>query len=73
MKKNIIFIIFLFLICLPTVQYKQFSSTHTINHDETDNVVEVNDIFAFRLNLKTDTSEVDDIIVNFVIFNYQTK
>ena len=45
-------------------QYKMFETTFTINYDETDNVVEIADAISFTLNLETDTSEVDDIIIN---------
>jgi len=56
-----------------SARYKQFTATFTIDWDLTDNVVQVGDIFAFRLNLETDTSEVDNVIINFVRFYYQTK
>jgi len=36
------------------------------------NVVEAGDKFGFILNLETDTSEVDDIVVVNASFYYQT-
>lgn len=56
-----------------SAQYKQFTSNHTIDYDDPNNTVDTNDVFAFRINLETDTSEVDDIVINFIIFTYQTK
>jgi hypothetical protein len=44
-------------------QYTVFNAEFTINWDETDNVVENDDVFGFILNLETDTSEVDDIVI----------
>lgn len=55
-----------------SAQYKVFKSVHTINFDETDNVVEAGDIMGFALNLETDTSEVDDIVILHGSFNYNT-
>jgi len=52
-------------------QYKQFTTILTIDYDATDNVVEVGDTITFVLNLETDTSEVDNIIVNSAIFRYR--
>lgn len=56
-----------------SAQYKQFTSTHTIDYDDPNNTVDTNDVFAVRVNLETDTSEVDNIIINFIVFTYQTK
>jgi len=53
-------------------QYKQFTATLTIDWDATDNVVEVGDTISFVLNLETDTSEVDNIIVNSAVFRYRS-
>jgi len=52
-------------------QYKQFTATFTIDWDATNNVVEVGDTISFVLNLETDTSEVDNIIVNSAVFRYR--
>lgn len=56
-----------------SAQYKRFTTTFTIDWDATDNIVEVADKMSFILNLETDTSEVDDIIVNTIMFRYKTK
>lgn len=53
-------------------QYTQHLTTFTINWDETDNVVIVEDILSFILNLETDTSECDDVIINHILTKYQT-
>ncbi len=37
------------------------------------NNIEVEDTLAFTLNLETDTSEIDDITVNYIEFKYRTK
>ena len=55
-----------------SAQYKKFSADFTINWDEVDNVVEAGDLVRFALNLETDTSEVDDIILNDCKFYYNT-
>jgi hypothetical protein len=55
-----------------SAQYKRFTATFTINYDETDNVVEVGDVMRMILNLETDTSEVDNIIVNSAEYYYST-
>lgn len=55
-----------------SAQYKQFDTSFTINWDETNNVVEVEDIMAIILNLETDTSEVDDIVVTGMEMWYNT-
>jgi len=55
-----------------SVQYKRFTTLFTIDWDASDNIVEVGDKMNFRLNLETDTSEVDNIIVNTIMFRYQT-
>ena len=52
-------------------QYKQFTAILTIDYDATDNVVEAGDTITFVLNLETDTSEVDSIIVNAATFRYR--
>ena len=62
---------------VPTVvgksaQYKQFRATFTLDWDAASNVIEVGDIISIILNLETDTSEVDDIVVTSMEFYYQT-
>ena len=44
----------------------------TINFDEGGNVVDAEDVFSFIINLETDTSECDDIILNYCEFKYRT-
>lgn len=55
-----------------SAQYKVFKATFTINYDEVSNVVEAGDLMGFALNLETDTSEVDDIIVLHGALYYNT-
>jgi len=43
-----------------------------IDWDAVDNIVEVGDKMSFILNLETDTSECDDIIINTIMFRYKT-
>lgn len=54
-------------------RYKQFVSTHTLNWDETNNIIEEGDKLHIEINLETDTSEVDDIIVNHVHIRYKSR
>jgi len=49
-----------------------FTTTFTIDWDLAGNVVEKGDVFSFRLNLETDTSEVDSVTINFGRFRYRT-
>lgn len=53
-------------------QYKVYKATFTIDHDKVDNVVDVGDTLTFALNLETDTSEIDNIIVLHGSFYYNT-
>lgn len=55
-----------------SAQYKLFNTEFTIDYDAVDNVVEALDRFSFILNLETDTSEVDDIIINHIVGQYRT-
>lgn len=54
-------------------QYKAFSALFTVDYDAVANVVDVYDVLSFRLNLETDTSEVDNVIANFAAFAFKTK
>ena len=54
-------------------QYTQYRVIFTIDWDKVDNVVVEGDVFGFILNLETDTSECDDVIINHALFSYQTK
>ena len=53
--------------------FTMYSVTFTIDYDIVDNVVQVYDVFSFRLNLNTVRSDLDDVIVNFINFRYKTK
>jgi len=53
-------------------QYTQFCAYFTIDHDLASNEIEVGDVISLQLNLETDTSEVDNIIINKVSFSYLT-
>jgi len=55
-----------------SAQYKQFRAEFTIDWDYASNVVEVGDVIAIVINLETDTSEVDDIVVTSMEFYYNT-
>ena len=55
-----------------SAQYKQFSTEFTINWDEASNVVSVGDVISININLETDTSEVDDIVVTSMELYYNT-
>lgn len=53
-------------------QFTQFDVDFTIVHDEGGNVVTVDDILAFVLNLDTGTSDVADVVVTAMEFYYAT-
>jgi hypothetical protein len=53
-------------------QYKQFKADFAIDWDAASNVVEAGDVIAIVLNLETDTSEIDDIVVTSMEFYYNT-
>ncbi len=55
-----------------SARYKQFKTTFTIDYDAASNVIDSLDILSFALNLETDTSEVDDIILNLMELRYAT-
>ncbi len=55
-----------------SAQYKQFKASFTIDWDYAANVVEVGDVMSVILNLETDTSEVDDIVITSMEFYYPT-
>jgi len=56
-----------------SAQYKQFTAVFNIDYDKVDNIIEVGDKLAIRLNLETDTSEVANITINFVTISYKIK
>lgn len=53
-------------------QYKMYKASFTIDYDAVGNVIEKEDILAMILNLETDTSEIDDILVVHASYNYNT-
>ena len=56
-----------------SAQYKQFKANFTFDYDYALNVIEAGDVIALVLNLETDSSEVDDIVVTSMEFYYNTK
>ena len=56
-----------------SARYKQFKATFAIAFDAGGNVIDALDVISFVMNLETDTSEVDDIIVNLVELRYETE
>lgn len=55
-----------------SVQYKGFSASFTLDYDTASNVIESGDVMSLILNLETDTSEVDDIVIVSMEFYYNT-
>ncbi|NHJ87771.1 MAG: hypothetical protein FK734_20080 [Asgard group archaeon] len=53
-------------------RYKSFHIQFTIDWDAVDNIIESGDILFLKLNLETDTSEVDNIIINHATIYYNT-
>lgn len=53
-------------------QYTLHETSFTIDWDLVDNVFQAGDVIGIILNLETDTSECDDIIVNYGEFKYRT-
>jgi len=54
-------------------QYKTFQALFTIDYNPGGgNDIEIYDVMSFRLNLETDTSEVDNVIINFSAFAFKT-
>ena len=54
-------------------QYTMKTTTFTVDYDLANNVVQIGDIFAFRLSLNTTRSDIDDVIINFGRFKYRTN
>ncbi|MCK5605734.1 hypothetical protein KAR91_27815 [Candidatus Pacearchaeota archaeon] len=54
-------------------QYKLYKVELVIDHDFADNVIENGDQITICLNLETDTSEVDDIVITSASYYYNTK
>ncbi len=55
-----------------SARYKQFKTTFAIDYDAASNVIDSLDLLSFAINLETDTSEVDDIILNLMELRYAT-
>ena len=53
-------------------QFKQFTTELEIVYNDGGDPLNVDDVIGMRLNLETDTSEVDNIIVNHFEFKYQS-
>ena len=53
-------------------QYTMYKTEFEIDYDFVSNVVEAGDIFTIILNLETDTSECDDVIITHASFYYKT-
>ena len=56
-----------------SARYKQFRASFVIDYDAESNVIDSLDVLSFAINLETDTSEVDDIILNLMELRYATK
>lgn len=56
-----------------SAQYKAFETIFVIDFDSGTDPVDSGDLIALTLNLETDTSEVDDVIINHVMCRYKTK
>ena len=53
-------------------QYTQWTTDFTINWDLAGNILQAGDTVSMELNLETDTSEVDDVIINMCELKYKT-
>jgi len=53
-------------------QYKMYNASFTIDHDAVSNVIDAGDRVCFLLNLETDTSEIDDVLIVNGSFRYNT-
>ena len=53
-------------------QYNLFKVELALNYDEVDNVIQAGDAITICMNLETDTSEVDNIIIVDAAFYYNT-
>ncbi|GAG76946.1 unnamed protein product, partial [marine sediment metagenome] len=54
-------------------QYTAYMITFTLDYDLVANVIQVGDVLSFRLNLNTASSDVDNVVLNYVYFSYKTK
>jgi hypothetical protein len=53
-------------------QYKMYKATFTIPYNTVGAVVDAGDSLCFNLNLETDTSEIDNVLIVDASFYYQT-
>lgn len=56
-----------------SAQYKRHVVVFTVDWDASGNICEKGDKFGLILNLETDTSEVDNVIINTINWRYKTK
>lgn len=54
-------------------QFKQFNLSFCIDYDDGTDPVDSDDSISLEINLDTVNSDIDDIIINHMIFVYQTK
>lgn len=54
-------------------QYTSFEALFTIDYDDLTDPVASGDVMSFILNLETDTSEVDNVIINHAERRYKSK
>jgi uncharacterized protein YuzE len=52
--------------------HKVYTAVFTIDYDAVSNIIDVGDNIAFILNLETDTSEIDNAIIQAMTFYYNT-
>lgn len=56
-----------------SARYKQFEGVVTIDYDLGGNVVDIDDVIAFRLNFDATNSDISDVVVNHITMQYQTS
>lgn len=54
-------------------QYTMHFTAFALDYDLADNVAQVGDIFAYRLNLNTTRSDIDDVVANFGMVSYRAR
>lgn len=54
-------------------RYQQYIKTYELDWDKADNVLEAGDKLALIINIETDTSEIDVIMINHIHFRYKTS
>ena len=53
-------------------QYRMYTVVFTIDYDAAGNVIDAGDVISFELNLETDTSEIDNVIIVGASYYYNT-